>query len=227
MTLRVAIMQPYFFPYAGYFRLFAAADLFVVLDCVQFPRRGWVHRNQISDRQNQPQWLTLPLVKGDRDSTRICDLAFQPDAVNIVSEQFRRFPCLDKIHNLYPELASLIMNFEIPPTQYLIQNLQWVCKVLGIGRPILKSSELEIPSGLKGQDRIIEIAKRTGARHYVNAPGGRAIYDPRTFTDAGLTLNFLHDHDGSFCSVLERILTENPQQIAMEIKENAKLDRAN
>jgi hypothetical protein len=46
----VSIMQPYFLPFAEYFRLFAASDVFVLLDDVQFPRRGWVHRNRLHDR---------------------------------------------------------------------------------------------------------------------------------------------------------------------------------
>ena len=59
----IAVMQPYFVPHAGYFRLFAASDLFVVFDCVQFPRRGWVHRNRLPDAQGRARWLTLPLSK--------------------------------------------------------------------------------------------------------------------------------------------------------------------
>jgi WbqC-like protein family len=63
--LTVAIMQPYFLPYAGYSRLFAATDLFVVYDCVQFPRRGWVHRNRLvntagAERSSLPG--TLPVL---------------------------------------------------------------------------------------------------------------------------------------------------------------------
>src|SRR5277367_4669735 len=75
----VAIMQPYFFPYAGYFRLFAASDLFVIYDCVQFPRRGWVHRNRLIDVAGIERWLTLPLEKAPQ-SALIRDLRFPPDA---------------------------------------------------------------------------------------------------------------------------------------------------
>src|SRR5262244_1544533 len=75
----VAIMQPYFVPYAGYFRLYAASDLFVVYDCVQFPRRGWVHRNRLVDRTGALRWLTLPLAKAPRDIL-IRDLRFTSDA---------------------------------------------------------------------------------------------------------------------------------------------------
>ena len=73
----VAVMQPYFMPYAGYFRLFAAADVFVLFDCVQFPRRGWVHRNRFATAAGHLDWLTLPLLKCPRE-TRIDELAFAP-----------------------------------------------------------------------------------------------------------------------------------------------------
>src|SRR6202011_2722341 len=75
----VAVMQPYFVPYAGYFRLFTAADIFVAFDCVQFPRRGWVHRNRLALTPGNSDWLTLPIQKSDRD-TRIDELVFAPDA---------------------------------------------------------------------------------------------------------------------------------------------------
>lgn len=227
MSLKIAIMQPYFFPYAGYFRLFAAADIFVALDCVQFPRRGWVHRNQLTDNNGESQWLTLPLIKGDRDTTRIHDLQFQPDALHLMKEQFRRFTCLTNIQSQHSELSTSITNFESSPVQYLVNNLQTTTKLLGISKPIIFSSELEIPIELKAQDRIIEIAKRAGAAHYINAPGGREIYDAQSFLNAGLTLNFLPDYKGSFKSVLERILTEEPEKIAQEIISNTSLDRAN
>ena len=66
-------------PYAGYFRLFAAADVFVAFDCVQFPRRGWVHRNRFAASHGGLDWLTLPLRKCGRD-TRIDELRFADDA---------------------------------------------------------------------------------------------------------------------------------------------------
>ena len=75
----VAVMQPYFLPYAGYFRLFAEADLVCLFDCVQFPRRGWVHRNQLPGYTGAAKWLTLPLAKRPM-AIRIDDLAFAPSA---------------------------------------------------------------------------------------------------------------------------------------------------
>lgn len=218
MSLRAAIMQPYFFPYSGYFQLFATVDVFVILDCVQFPRRGYVHRNQLTDNQNAPQWLTLPLLKADRDTTRICDLQFPPLAREGMLEQFRRFPCLIKLDQVAPDLSCSILDFEQTPVAYLVRNLQNVTRLLGLERPMVFSSSLNIPPDLKAQARIIEIARRVGARHYVNASGGRSIYHAEAFADAGLTLNFLSDYRGSFKSILERLLTEEISAIVDEIR---------
>jgi len=77
-------MQPYFVPYAGYFRLFSASDLFVIYDCVQFPRRGWVHRNRLVDRTGAERWLTLPIEKAPQD-VLIRELRFPPDAAGVLT----------------------------------------------------------------------------------------------------------------------------------------------
>src|SRR6185369_7749599 len=91
--LTVAIMQPYFIPYAGYFRLFAASDLFVLYDCVQFPRRGWVHRNKLIDAAGVERWVTLPLMKAPQ-SVLIRDLRFPPNISELLAQRLKPFPIL-------------------------------------------------------------------------------------------------------------------------------------
>ncbi len=218
--MRVSIMQPYFFPYGGYYRLFAASDVFVVLDCVQFPRRGWVHRNKLSNSNGELQWVTLPLVKGDRDTTRICDLTFLDDASSLFEEQKRRFPCLNNIESREPELAKIISDFSVSPVQYLVRSLEWVTDRLNIKRPIVLSSSLHIPEEFRAQERILEIAKRMNAEHYINAPGGRDLYDHDAFEASGLSLDFLIDYDGSYESILQRLLSEKTDAIEKEILSN-------
>lgn len=225
MSLKVAVMQPYFFPYAGYFRLFAAADIFVVFDCVQFPRRGWVHRNQLIDQSGQVRWLTLPLVKGSRDTTRICDLTFPADAQTSLSEQLRCFPSISIIRRDHELLLREILDFARSPVQYLVSTLQYVTGLLGITRPILLSSAFGIPAELKAQDRIIEITKRVGGGYYINAPGGRSLYDPETFKKAGISLNILPEYVGSHLSVIERLAYESIDSVSKEILHNTSLDR--
>ncbi len=210
-------MQPYFFPYAGYFRLFAAVDLFVALDCVQFPRRGWVHRNRLDDRNGDKQWFTLPLRKADRDSTRIVDLAFQDDAQSVLRQQARRFPALDRLDKGVAGLEQCLFELGESPVDYLCDTLAWQAQVLGQGRPMRRSSELDIDPELRAQDRIIAIAREVGATQYVNAPGGRELYDASGFAKAGLKLHFLSEYGGRFESMLQRLALEDPVEIAAEI----------
>ena len=219
-------MQPYFFPYAGYFRLFAAADLFVALDCVQFPRRGWVHRNKLIDRQGNLQWLTLPLQKGDRDSLRICDLKFQSDAHALVQEQFRRFPALDNAATAAPDLYGVLCNFDQSPVDYLCNTMATTLAMIGINKPIVRSSSFDLPQEIRAQERIIHIARRVGASHYINAPGGRDIYESKGFDAANMSLNYLPDYPGSYDSILQRLLTEPAAKIFHEITDSCDLERA-
>ena len=213
-------MQPYFMPYAGYFRLFAAADVFVALDCVQFPRRGWVHRNRFTDQNGELQWLTVPLKKGDRDATRICDLQFQDNANALLLEETRKFRSLKSIRQDHPVLADILFDVGACPNEYFTASLLKMAQRLGVERPIISSSTLNVDSQFKAQERIIEIAKQVGAKDYINSPGGKDIYDEVAFKEAGLTLNFLSDYRGSFSSILERVIDDGVDLVAKEIHQN-------
>src|SRR4051812_41414101 len=196
--MRVAVMQPYFMPYAGYFRLLAVADLFVVYDCVQFPRRGWVHRNRFTDANGDTSWLTLPLAKGDRDTTRICDLRFPVDAQPRWQVECRRFPALQGLAHWNATFAAGFFDFSCGVTQYIVRGLQQAATLLGFQTPILLSSSMDVDPLLKGQERILEICRRVGAKEYFNAPGGRELYDAKAFESQGLALKFFCEYRGNF-----------------------------
>jgi hypothetical protein len=82
-------MQPYFFPYAGYFRLLAQAEVFVLFDCVQHRARGRVHRTEVPAPAGGLEWLTLPLASAARE-TRIQDLRFADRADALWAERLAR-----------------------------------------------------------------------------------------------------------------------------------------
>ncbi len=190
-------MQPYFAPYLGYFRLFSETDLFVVLDDVQQIRRGFMHRNRMPDSGGNSRWLTLPMAWTSQYAL-IKDLHFAEDAVPRMVDQVSRFPALRGIsYNLYAGLMPTNGLF-VP---YAMRLLRACCDELGIRTPMIRSSDLEI-TGLTGQDRILEICRRLGATHYVNAPGGSALYDKDTFAADGIELSFLPAWNGPTESVL-------------------------
>ncbi len=217
MTHTVAIMQPYFIPYAGYFRLFAASDLFVVYDCVQFPRRGWVHRNRLMDRSGALRWLTLPLRRAPQD-VLIRDLQFTSDAEALMMQRLRPFDVAAADQPGARGLVEAIRRVQGTPVDYIVRTLDYVVDYLGLPRNMIRSSSLGVPPSFRGQDRILEIARRVGARRYINAPGGRALYDPAAFDGAGIELRFLPDYSGPAASILSRIMAEPQNDIAREIQ---------
>lgn len=214
----VAIMQPYFIPYAGYFRMFAASDLFVIYDCVQFPRRGWVHRNRLPDRHGVERWLTLPLERAPQ-SVRICDLRFPPGVADLFAARLRPFP-LAAQGSAEPILRA-VREIGGSPVNYIVGLLERLTGYLGLPWQTIRSTTLSVPASIRGQERILEIATRLGARRYLNAPGGRDLYDPNVFAEAGIELAFLPDHSGPVASILPRVLREDRDELASEIRRSA------
>jgi len=213
----VAVMQPYFMPYAGYFRLFAAADVFVAFDCVQFPRRGWVHRNRLPLASGDSDWLTLPIQKCDRD-TRIDALRFAPDAHAQLERSMRRFPCLQGGKGPTPLLDLVTDIGSGTVADYLCGQLAQLATLLGMVRPIVRSSTLGIAADVHRQDRVLAVARALGATRYVNSPGGLELYDPKRFADSGIELKFLAPFSGPMHSILALLMTQSLEQVAALIR---------
>lgn len=206
--LRVAVMQPYFFPYAGYYRLFAAVDQFVILDCVQFPRRGRVHRCEVPSPSGQVEWLTLPLARQPRD-VLIRDLSFAASADLEFNHRISRHQWIAeaKGDHLRPLTNALRINAEQTVVDYLAAQLSLTCEILRLECRFIRSSDLTIPPDLRGEDRIIAIARHVGASVYVNSPGGRGLYDSAKFKANGMQLAFLAPWQGCHQSILPALLT--------------------
>lgn len=218
--MKIAIMQPYFIPYAGYFRLFAATDLFVIYDCVQFPRRGWVHRNQLVDINSTLRWMTLPLEKVPQQ-TAIKELKFREEPAEEIRNQLMSFKVF-KDPSFHQENLRNIKESLLTPALYLVdyleQSLKQICNYLDLPCNTVRSSSLNLSSDFHGQERIIEICKVLGARTYVNAPGGRSLYDHEDFKKHNLELKFLSDYEGEKVSVLQSLVEQKKEQIEYAIK---------
>lgn len=211
----IAIMQPYFIPYTGYFRLIDQADTFVIFDCVQYQRRGWIHRNKLHNHQGTLQWLTLP-IKKQSQSTLIKDIKFTNNAQSEWNLRLQRFSHLTTTppHPLWERVLTLEDN----PLAYLEVTLQSVSCFLDLSTHWIRSSDLNVPQSLQGEQRIIEIVRRLQGTRYINAPGGRHLYNPSAFSENDIELSFLPFFEGSMTSILERILTEDKDVIINDIK---------
>ncbi len=212
--MRIAVMQPYLYPYAGYFRLLAASDIFILYDDVQFPRRGRVHRCEI----RPGRWLTLPLMHQPRD-TLIRDLRWHKDARG---ELDRRLSSFDVPREVECPVAASVCNHLYGPldevVDFLETGIRLVAHAVGIHAPIIRSSALEIDPSLRGQARITEIVKVLGGNCYINAPGGRGLYDAGQFDAAGLQLKFLVPYTGQFLHILQPLLKGNATKLGCDIR---------
>ncbi len=188
----LAIMQPYFLPYIGYFQLMAAVDQFVVYDDIEYTKKGWINRNRY-------------LLNG---AARSFNIALQDDAdtLDIVQRRlagsFRRDKLLNQLREAYRKaphfaqglalLERCVMFDDDNLFHFLLHALTQVRDCLRIDTPLIVSSS--VPSHnhqAKGQDRVLALCRTMKAELYVNPPGGRALYEASAFERHGLSLKFL------------------------------------
>lgn len=190
--MKVAIMQPYLFPYIGYFQLIHSVDIFVTLDNVNFIKKGWINKNQIL-AHDHIQKIQLPVSKMSQNrwinqhefhelDAALSKLTSQCEQTYSKQQGFQRLHQLLKQHELIK--ASNVADF-------LHQSIQMVSDELGLTTKFLKASDIEVAGNLTGQERILAICNRLKAAEYINLPGGRALYSEEKFRERKLKLSFL------------------------------------
>jgi WbqC-like protein family len=187
-----AIMQPYFFPYIGYFQLMRAVDIFVFHDDVQYIKAGWVNRNRIL-LNGEASWLTLP-VRKDASSLAINQRHYTLDADTVDSTQQRLRGCYSKAPEYaetFPFLCELLAYPNSNVAAFNSSLLIALARKLGIRCEFTSASEIDVPVDSKSQDKVIELCRRIGADRYINPIGGLALYDGAAFAGAGIDLSFL------------------------------------
>lgn len=199
--MRIAIMQPTYLPWMGYFDLMDQVDAFVVLDTVQFVRQSWQNRNRIKTAQGV-KWLTLPIEHAFGAEIRNIrlrdDVPWRRDHFETIRHSYAR-----AAHwaGLEPELR---IRYEMPSSRLLDINgsfISWMALKLGIdlagpgpgGSRLLRASQLQARG--RRQDLLVAICHELGADEYLSPPGSAAYlsaHDP--FPEAGVRL-YYHSYD--------------------------------
>lgn len=192
----VAVMQPYFFPYLGYFNLLHACDIFVFLDNVQHIARGFVNRNRILVA-GEPRSFTVPLAAAPRthwiNQRRTADNypLFQKKFMTMLGHAYAKAPQFAQTMTL---VAEVLDSGETNLARLCRASVLAVCRHLGLERRTLMASELLCEPearALKGKDKIIRLAALAGGTRYVNPMGGTTLYAEEDFSSAGLELRFV------------------------------------
>jgi hypothetical protein len=193
MKNAVAVMQPYVFPYLGYFCLIEASDVFVFYDDVNFIQRGWINRNQILIN-GEPHRFTIPLTNGSQNEliknvrTHALD-AFKEKFLKQLSFAYKRAPFFDVgmhyVEDVFSSNNELIADLAIHSVAHFYH-------LLGMKKDFLSSS-LVCPEskGLDKADRLIDITKKLGGSAYLNAVGGMNLYEKNYFNERGVGLSFV------------------------------------
>jgi hypothetical protein len=192
--MKLAIMQPYTFPYVGYFQLISSVDRFVVYDDVTFIKQGWINRNQVL-QSGKSFFFTIPLQ--DASSFRL----IKDTEINRQQYQRWRDKFLKTIQQSYgksPEFAHVfpmicqVMESESKNISILALNsIKAVCQYLDINTAIVDSSVMYENSHLSSQERVLDICRKEKATHYINAKGGQALYSVSDFEKQGIILKFI------------------------------------
>lgn len=187
----IAIMQPYFFPYLGYFQLFCPVDHFVYLDDVTYIKGGWINRNYIL-QLDQKELFTVPLKNLSSNKrinqTEIHGNEWQKKLLKKIHQNYSKAPHYREVR---PLLESVIYSNVTSIADLSIISIEKTLEYLGLAKKTRRSSELNLPDGLKGVHRVIAICKEYGADTYINSIGGMDLYQPNEFRENDVKLQFL------------------------------------
>lgn len=193
--MKLGIMQPYFFPYIGYWQLINAVDKYVVYDDVTYIKGGWISRNNIL-LNNSKHMLTLPLVSpssfkkiNEIDITK--EIKMKEKVIKTIKTAYLKAP-------YYKDIIPFIERLFDSNTNIATLNYNAILEInnyLEITTEVLLSSAIEKDNSLKGQDKVLHINKVLGADIYINAIGGKKLYSKDKFEEKNIKLFFLQTGD--------------------------------
>lgn len=192
----IAVMQPYLFPYIGYLQLINSVDKFVLYDDVNFINKGWINRNRIL-LNGKDYLFTLPCEKASQNKL-INEIEVISEEITIkkllmtIKSAYGKAPFFESVY----EIIEKVLEFDkIALSQIVYNSIKSVLNYLEIEKEIVFSSREYANRELKKADRLIDICKRENCNNYINAIGGKDIYDKKYFEMNGINISFLKPNE--------------------------------
>ena len=189
-------MQPYFFPYIGYFQLINAVDIFVEYDDVNFINRGWINRNNILF-QGRSHRFTLPLQKATQNKkineiNVYLEKKFREKILKTLEKAYKKSPYFPTI---FPIIEDILLYKERRLSDFLHYSLINLANYMDLDTNFIKSSDLDKDLSLPAQDRLVSIVQKLEGSRYINTINGRHLYSKQFFRENGIELFFLKTED--------------------------------
>ena len=232
--MKLALMQPYFFPYLGYFDLINSVDKWIVFDTAQYIKRGWIHRNRILHPKNGCQYIIVP-VKKHSYRTRINEIIIDNEQnwrrkiIRKLQRYKKNAPYFDQVIDLVEE-SFAIEEKNISRLNTAI--LSRVCKYLGIRFNYTYLSEMNIKIGhLEGPgDWGLRVSEKMDAKEYVNLSGGKHLFNECKFKQKNIKLTIKHQLCFTYScvgyefmpnlSILDLLMWNKPETIKLYLDNN-------
>jgi hypothetical protein len=225
--LKLGIMQPYFFPYIGYFELIYRTDRWVVFDIVQYNKKSWMNRNRVLHPSKGWQYINLPAQKHEHGTLIHQIRAADPDkAFERISGQLEHYR---KRAPYFREVMDLLRRSRESASERLVDinvaGLKAVCDYLGIDFDYSLCSEMQLDliSVEHAGQWALKIASQLGADEYLNPPGGKEIFDRAEWEAASIRLSFTEMRDFSYAcgdyefepnlSILDVLMWNDPETV--------------
>ncbi len=194
--MKLGIMQPYFFPYIGYWQLINLVDVYVIYDDVNFIKKGWINRNRILCN-GKDLMINILLNKVSQNKLineiyLVDDIIWKNKLLKTIENNYKKAPYFS---NVMPLITEIILNKENNLALYLFYSLVTISTYIGIKTKFLLSSHIDKNNSLKGENKILEICKILNTDTYINAIGGMELYSFDNFINNGINLAFIKTNE--------------------------------
>lgn len=191
--MKLAIMQPYLFPYIGYYQLVAAVDTFVLYDDVNYIKGGWINRNRLVI-SGSVKYFTVPLMNAS-SFVKIKDIKVResPRDIKKLLDSIRfSYSKSPYFNNIYPLIESIfITETDSSISSMAARSIKLISDYIGLNTQFKESSVSYENTELSAVERVLDICKKECASEYFNLPGGSALYDTSLFERNGVKLSFI------------------------------------
>jgi hypothetical protein len=184
--MKLAIMQPYFFPYIGYWQLISAVDAFVIYDDVNYIKQGYVNRNSLLIN-GVKAFFTLEL-SGASSFKLINEIQVGGNRPKLIKTLEQNYKKAAYFTDVFPIVSAIIAFQEHNLGKYLGNSIIEIASFLDLKPRFIYSSDIEKNNTLKGQDKVLAICKNMNSSKYLNAIGGQKLYSKDEFMAKGIEL---------------------------------------
>lgn len=224
--MKTAIMQPYIFPYIGYFQMISAVDKFVFYDDVNFIKQGWINRNRILV-SGKGHLFTVPLSKANSftliKDTLISEKLYEAWKIKFLqtlSQSYKRAPYFQPVYNLISEILNKSPG---SISELAIESIQSVSRYMNLKTQFIISSQSYQNRHLERQERLFDICRQENSYHYINAAGGQELYKKEDFLAQGIRLDFIKSLPLEYkqftnpfvpyLSIIDLLMFNNPDEV--------------